>query len=292
MRELTGEVPAAASGHTLSSYIKERWHMADSLLRHLKWQPGAVLLNGHSARLRDVVQAGDCITVHLEEADGRPADPAAAPPTVLWEDEDLLVFNKPAGMAVYGTYYGGGVTVADTLAAYRGPEQIFHPVNRLDIGTSGAMVVAKSRFIHDRLRQMLHTEDFIRTYLAVTAGVPSPTTGVIDAPIGQAPDSFTRRVISPDGLPARTVYRTVAENEDSALLEVKLQTGRTHQIRVHLQWLGVPLVGDCLYGNPSPLIDRPALHARAIRLRHPLTEAVIDVEAPLPADMKYLISKL
>lgn len=277
MRQLTAK--ADCSGVTVRSLLKREFLLADSLLSHLKYCPGAVCVNDRPARLVDRVRAGDTVTVRL--ADDRPmrAVPAiAAPLDILWEDEDLLLVNKPADMAVHGASVTARPTLANALAAYWGEETPFHPVNRLDRGTSGVMAVAKSRYIHDRLRKMLHTEDFRRDYLAVTAGVPAPRRGTLATPVG--------------GKPSVTAYEVLAEDGALALVHVTPATGRTHQIRVHFAAAGTPLVGDARYGAPSPLLSRPALHSRSLTLRHPLTGAWVTATAPLPADMEKLILRV
>ena len=291
MRELTACVPAEEAGLSLRSFLKKQWGFPDSLLSHLKFMPGSVTVNGASAKLRDTLSGGASVTVRMEETAAHPVRPVAVPLSVLWEDEDLLILNKPAGMAVHGAEERGGCTVANALAAYWGSDRVFHPVNRLDKGTSGAMVVAKSRLLHDRLRLMLHTPDFERTYLAVSAGVPQPRCGRIDLPVGRAPCASVRRAVMPEGAAAVTEYRVLADDGCCALTEVRPLTGRTHQIRVHFSAIGCPLVGDWLYGNPSDSLERPALHAWKVKLTHPVTGEQIAVEAPLPEDMRLFAAR-
>ena len=176
------------------------------------------------------------------------------------------------------------------MVRYLGPGASFHPVNRLDRGTTGLMAVAKTGYMHDRLRRQLHGGGFQRTYLAVCAGRPDPPAGTVDLPIGRAPGSAVKRQICPGGQAARTRYRTLRCNGDLTLAALWPQTGRTHQIRVHMAAMGCPLAGDWLYGTEDrALIPRPALHACRLTLRHPATGALLDVTAPLPADMKRLL---
>ncbi|MBQ9347115.1 MAG: RluA family pseudouridine synthase, partial [Oscillibacter sp.] len=181
---------------------------------------------------------------------------------------------------------------------FRGTNFVFHPVNRLDRGTTGLMVVAKSGYIHDRLRRLLHTDAFRRTYRAVTVGVPVPESGTIDAPVGRDERSLVARMVRPDGKPAVTHFRTLASGTWTdgtvlSLVELYPEAGRTHQLRVHMAHMGCPLAGDWLYGREDPsLIGRPALHAYRLELVHPVTGERLKLEAPLPPDMARLTQEI
>ena len=166
-------------------------------------------------------------------------------------------------------------------------------MNRLDKGTTGLMVVAKSGYIHDRLRYALHTEKFYREYRAVCLGRPEPASGTIDAPIGRRPDSVVGRCVRSDGARAVTHYQVLGTENGLSLLRLRPETGRTHQLRVHMASVGCPLAGDWLYGREDPdLIPRPALHAFALELDHPVTGARLSLTAPIPADMARLVPGL
>ena len=186
----------------------------------------------------------------------------------------------------------GEPPLANGLAHYLGPGFSFHPVNRLDRGTTGLMVVAKNSWVHDRLRRQLHGGSFSRGYLAICVGAPDPPEGSVELPIGRAPDSAIRRQVDPAGRPARTEYRLKERRGPLSLVELTPRTGRTHQIRVHMAALGCPLAGDWLYGEEDrALIARPALHAWRLELEHPLTGRDLALTAPLPADMKKLLER-
>ena len=176
--------------------------------------------------------------------------------------------------------------------AHLGPSASLHPVNRLDRGTTGLMVVAKNGYIHDQLRRHLHSGSFFRSYLAVCIGSPKPSCGMISLPIGRAPGSAIRRQIDPAGQWARTDYRLLRFKNGLSLVAVTPHTGRTHQIRVHMAAIGCPLAGDWLYGTEDrALIPRPALHAVRLAFTHPLTGDNLSFTAPLPADMKLLLER-
>ena len=181
-------------------------------------------------------------------------------------------------------------TVAGALAYQRGADFIFHVVNRLDKGTTGLMAVAKSGYIHDRLRRTLHTDGFSREYRAVCVGCPEPPAGTIDAPIGRDETSAGRRMGRADGQRAVSHYEVLSSRNGLSLVKLLPETGRTHQLRVHMAHIGCPLAGDWLYGTEDPdLISRPALHAYALALTHPVTGTHLYFTAPTPADMEKLI---
>lgn len=292
-RTLTLTVSPEQAGRTVKSLLRRTFGISDGMLARLRQQPDGILCNGAPVRTIDRVQAGDEITVQV--GDTRPGGrfaPMDVPLRILFEDDDLLVLDKPAGMAVHGKTARGEATVANALAYHLGADAVFHPVNRLDRGTSGVMAVAKSGYIHDRLRQTLHTADFQRDYLAVAEGVVTPPDGVIDLPIARETPTGIRRVVRADGAAAVTDYHTRAAAHGRTLLRVVPRTGRTHQIRVHFAAISHPLVGDWLYGTPSPDIARPALHSHALTFTHPVTGARLHVAADVPADMKQLFEDL
>ena len=288
-RVLTVQTTAAHAGCTVRSVLRAQLHMADSLLSHLKFVPNAILCDGAPVRLRQTLRGGETLCVTLDETKhGVSVRSAATSLDIRYEDEDIIVLNKPAGIAVHGAPQCERATLADALAAYWGAERPFRPVSRLDRGTSGAMVVAKSRYVHDRLRTMLHTSDFRRTYLAVVVGEGLPARGEVTLPIARSASGGYKRTVDPNGQAAYTSFEALVAGGGCTLLRLTLQTGRTHQIRVHMGALGHPLVGDALYGTADARIARHALHSAGISLVHPVRGASIDVEAPLPQDMAQL----
>jgi 23S rRNA pseudouridine1911/1915/1917 synthase len=171
-------------------------------------------------------------------------------------------------------------------------ESGFHPVHRLDKGTTGLLVVAKHPHGQEKLKNQLHTGAFRRRYLAVCEGHPEPGYATIDAPIGMVDGSLMQREIRPDGQASRTHYRVLSTHGPRALVELELETGRTHQIRVHMAHIGHPLTGDFLYGTEDKsLISRPALHSWQVEIAHPITGKILHLSAPLPEDMQTLLTK-
>ena len=201
--------------------------------------------------------------------------------------------NKPAGMTAHASnFLPDTPTVAGALAWSRGTDFVFHSVNRLDKGTTGLMVVAKSGYVHDLLRRALHTDRFRREYLAVCVGRPEPERGSIDAPIGRDERSTIARMVRPDGAPAVSHYQVLSTVNGLSLVHLVPETGRTHQLRLHMASIGHPLAGDWLYGTEdTALIPRPALHACALRLVHPVTGELLSLTAPLPEDMARLVGE-
>lgn len=281
-RTLVHTVTADEAGRRVRGILQGPLGLSAGLVTRLKHREGAVRLNGAPVRTVDPVAAGDELTVDVGDTAVGRFQPMAVPLRVLWEDADLLIVDKPAGMATHGRVRRGEATVGNAVAAYLGTAAPFHPVNRLDRGTSGVLCAAKTGYAHNRLRLTLHTENFRRTYLALAVGTVIPAAGVIDLPIGRTAEK--KFGVRPDGAPSVTRYETLASADGLTLLRVLPETGRTHQIRVHFAALGYPLLGDRLYGRPSEELGRPALHSAALTLTHPVTGVRVAVSAPLPAD--------
>ena len=292
LETITRIIQPQEDGATVRHILKAGLHFSTHAVARLTRAENGILLNGCHARTVDIVHTGDVLTV--ETGDHRPPKvlptPGNWPLPVVWEDGHLLVVNKPAGMTAHASnFLPDTPTVAGALAYTRGRDFIFHSVNRLDKGTTGLMVVAKSGYVHDLLRRQLHTERFYREYRGICLGCPAPPEGTIDAPIGRDPDSAIRRMIRPDGAPAVSHYQVLSSRDGLSLVKLVPQTGRTHQLRLHMASIGHPLAGDWLYGTEdTALIPRPALHACALRLVHPVTGEVLNLTAPLPEDMARL----
>lgn len=287
-------VTAEQNGRDVRSLLRRELGISAGLAGRLKRTETGLTLNGARVFTSAVVHTGDRLRVDLEAAE-RPTDiePVPMELDIPYEDGHLLVVNKSAPLAVIPSSLAPGEpALANGLAHYLGPGFSFHPVNRLDRGTTGLMVVAKNSWVHDRLRRQLHGGSFSRGYLAICVGAPDPPEGSVELPIGRAPGSAIRRRVDPAGRPARTEYRLKERRGPLSLVELTPRTGRTHQIRVHMAALGCPLAGDWLYGEEDrALIARPALHAWRLELEHPFTGRVLALTAPPPADMKKLLER-
>ena len=280
-------------GCTVRDLLTARLGISSSLRKALVRRKG-VLLNGECVFLSAVPAVGDVLAVDVTDPDAPSSIvPVDFPLSVLWEDAHLLAVDKPAGITVHGAALTEeSVTVVGAAAHYLGNTAI-HVVNRLDRGTSGVMLLAKSGYMHARYMELLHTADLSREYRAVCEGVPSPACGVIDAPIGRDETSLLRRCVTEDGQPAVTEYEVQETQNGRSLVQLLPRTGRTHQLRVHMAHIGHPLTGDWLYGTEdNTLITRPALHSHKLCFTHPLTGEVVEVIAPLPEDMLRLLEEM
>ncbi len=292
MARLTLTVSSEQSGRTVLSLLLRELGLSTGCVNRLKRVEAGLTCNGLRVFTNAVLQAGDILSVDLNAGE----TPTQIPPVpmdldIVFEDEHLLVVNKSAPLAVIpSSLVPTEPTLAAGLMAYLGPSAAIHPVNRLDRGTTGLMVVAKSGYIHDQLRRRLHSGDFFRSYLAICVGAPEPPQGTIALPIGRAPGSAIRRQIDSAGQSARTDYRLLRVRSGLSLVALMPWTGRTHQIRVHMAAIGCPLAGDWLYGTEDRgLISRPALHAVRLAFTHPVTGEHLSFTAPLPGDMKLLL---
>ena len=287
-RTLEYTVPPEGEGKRVRAVLQGALGLSAGLVTRLKHRPGSVRINGAGARTIDLLHAGDRLSVDVGDAKESAFVPAGPRLDVAWEDEDIIIINKPAGMATHGRSDRREPTVGAMVAAYLGTNAPFHPVNRLDRGTTGLMCAAKTGYMHERLRRILHTDAFRREYLAICTGVPPEAEGEIDAPIARYNEE-KRFCVREDGAPSLTRYKVLLTWEGRSLLRVRPETGRTHQIRVHMASIGCPLLGDRLYGRLSRELDRPALHSAALTLIHPLTGETVSVRAPLPEDMRALL---
>ena len=294
MRTLTYTVPPEEDGRMVKGILRGDLHLSYTLLKSLKWRENAILLNGQSVHVNAIVHTGDVVSVALSERAPREDlyCEHTARPNIVYEDDDLLVLNKPAGVAMHPKADDASApSLAAMLTGYLGEGSVPHFVSRLDKGTSGLLIAAKSGYVHDRLRRALHSDDLRREYRAVAVGRVTPDHGIIDAPIGRAESSIIRRCVRADGLPSLTEYETLQTSERFTLLRMRPQTGRTHQLRVHMAYLGYPLAGDWLYGTEDKnLIARPALHSYELWFTQPITGQELHFTAPIPQDMQRLLA--
>lgn len=286
MREWKLVILSELSGLTVEKALRRGLGLSVTRIKRAKFRPDGILLDGQRVNTVTRVQTGQTLVLRLPEQESSDIAPAAGEVDILYEDPWLLALNKPGGIPTHpcsGHYHD---TLANRLIRYereRGCERVFRAVNRLDIGTSGILLVAKSGESQEKLQALLHTEQFVRTYLALTETCPEPLCGQIDRPIG--PDEARRAYcITPTGKRAVTDYQVLRQVGQFWLLRLRLHTGRTHQIRVHMASIGCPLVGDVLYGGRAALL-RPALHSHQVKLLHPFTGERLELEAPVPEDM-------
>ena len=294
MRRLTLTVTPEQAGKDVNTLLRKELHLSGSSVRRAKTLPDGILLDGQPVFTNARAGKGQTLSVFVGDTVlSEQIEPVSGPLDILYEDEDLLIINKDGRTPVHPSQGHHGDTLANFLMAYYdriGLRAAFHPVNRLDRGTSGLMAVAKHPHAHELLQQQLQDGRLTRTYLAVCEGVPMPRKGVVDAPVGREPGSVLRRMVTPEGAAARTHYEVLDAHRGRSLVRLRLETGRTHQIRVHMTHLGCPLVGDFLYGTETPeLPDRFALHSASIRLFQPITGEELALECPAPPELLNLL---
>lgn len=298
MRILTYEVTAADEGRAVRVIVPRRFSLGQHAFRRLKML-SAIHVGGAPVRADYVLRAGEVIEVHLpDDIEFQVSTPAEALPSdmppshIRYLDEDLLIVSKGAPLPTLPAVHIVTPTLREQLIAMLGADEktfVFHPVNRLDKGTSGLMCIARHAHAQRLLTQHLHTGSFIREYLAVTEGIPAQKEGVIDAPIVRL-GTGAQRAVREDGQRAVTHYRVERVNGGRALIRLRLETGRTHQIRVHLSYIGCPIAGDYLYGTELASIPgRFALHSASIRLTQPITGAELSLDEPLPGELEALL---
>lgn len=298
MRMLTYTVTEADAGRAVRSVVPRRFCLGQHAFRRLKILE-AIRIGGMPVRADYVLRAGEVIELYLpsdraSEGGALPAaDAPSLPPSFLrYQDEDLLIVSKGAPLPTLPARHIDSDTLREQVMRmlHADPETfVYHPVNRLDKGTSGLLCIARHAHAQRLLTAQLHTGQFIREYLAVTEGVPDSPAGTIDAPIARL-YTGARRAVREDGQRAVTHYRVEQAAGSRALLRLRLETGRTHQIRVHLSHIGCPIAGDYLYGTAlSALPGRFALHSASIRLIQPITEKSIAIDEPLPEELSSLL---
>jgi 23S rRNA pseudouridine1911/1915/1917 synthase len=259
---------------------------------------GFVAVAGLRAKAALRLEAGQAVRVDVPPATEGAAQAEPIALDVLYEDSDLLAVNKPPGMTVHPSPGHPRATLVNAILAHchdlSGVGGVLRPgiVHRLDRDTSGVILVAKNDAAHHALARQLKARTVEKTYVALVEGTPRPSEGVIDAPIARDPRNRQRMAVVEGGRESVTAYRVVERFPGYALLEARPKTGRTHQIRVHLAAIGHPIIGDRLYGKPSPLVGRQFLHAKCIAFEHPRTGERMELEAPLPEDLSAALDVL
>lgn len=301
MRMLTCIVDAPYEGKSVEFVLRTKLFVSRRGVRHARNVPGGVLLDGSPVRTDTLVAQGQelaiCISDEHVATKVSEVVPEPGPLDVVFEDADLIVVNKPAGLVMHPSRGHHGGTVINRLVHYlqvTGRVCNPHPVSRLDQGTTGLVIFTTSGYAQDRMQDQLHSPSFERAYLALCRGSFDSSFGLVDAPIGRVEDLPSSFDVVPDGKEALTHYRVVGSFELAgvgtvSLVRLVLETGRTHQIRVHMKHLGHPLLGDAAYGEASEFIGRPALHSWSVAADHPISRERFSVVAPLPADMSALI---
>lgn len=279
-------------GKSIKNFLKEQ-EISKAALTDIKFKGGKILVNNTEVTVRYVLKKNDLLKIVFPKeipSDGVKGE--KIPLHILYEDSFILVVNKKAGMSTIPSREHPYGSLANALVGYYEELNIMatsHIVTRLDRDTSGIVLVAKHRHVHHLLTKQQKSGSIKRMYEAFAEGNLTCDHGTIEAPIGRKTDSIIEREVRTDGQPARTHYKVMDRHELFTRLELQLDTGRTHQIRVHLSYLGHPLVGDDLYGGTLSLLKRQALHCKSIKFTHPFNKKILTFNAKLPIDMKNLL---
>lgn len=278
------------SGKSIYQFLKQK-AVSTSLIRSLK-KDGLIHINKVPVYMDQTLLTGDKIQLLLPLESSESLVPERIDFEVLYEDEDLLIINKPAGVAVHPTFNHPSGTLANGVMHYwqtKGLMHRFRAINRLDKDTTGIILIALNLYAYNRLSAQQESGSLIKQYAACVHGFVVNDTGTINLPIGRKEGSIIEREVRADGQHALTHYRVLKRYNDMTLLEIQLLTGRTHQIRVHFSFLGHPLLGDDLYGGSRAKILRQALHASSLTFSHPRTEQTIEITAAYPIDILQLL---
>ncbi|GAA0256461.1 RluA family pseudouridine synthase [Faecalicatena contorta] len=289
-RMLNYTIQKDEDGLRVEQFLRRRGYSRQNLVE-LKKMPRSILVNGGPRRLNEILTDMDTLTVHIQEhISSLQIPPVRLPLDIIYEDEDIIVINKPAGMPVHPSINNYTNTLANGLAWYyqeQGKPFIFRCTNRLDRDTSGLTIIAKHMLSSNILSRMTVRHEIRREYLAIVRGSVQPAEGTISAPLSRKPGSVIERTVDFDhGERAVTHYQVVEETNGHSLVSLLLETGRTHQIRIHMKYLGFPLIGDYLYNPDMEYMQRQALHSCRLALNHPITGEKLEFRAPLPEDMQ------
>ena len=293
MRTLRYQIAPEHEGMNVERYLKQQHGYSSRTIVKLKHYEQGMRLNGAHTRTIDLLHAGDVLEITFLDSEEHGVEHfirSNRQVEIAYEDDDLLVFNKPADMPCHQSCGHAADTLANVFAAHcdqLGMDLMYRPLNRLDRDTSGAVLIAKNRFAAASV-----TNNFHKTYQAILDGVPPQSEGRVDAPIRREFPEEMRRIVSPDGQRAITNYRVLAVQNGYSLVDFVLETGRTHQIRVHMAHLGCPVLGDSMYGRKSEMIARQALHCRYIAFTQPVSRQPVGVSCTMPEDMQEVCTKL
>lgn len=278
-----------SAGLRVEQFLRQKRYSGQNL-SEIKRMPKSILVNGVHYYMRQELSKGDHLQVRIcETQNSEKIPPTKLALDIIYEDEDLLVLNKPAGMPIHPSLNNYTNSMANALAYYfqsQGKPFIFRCCNRLDRDTSGLTIVSKHLVSGSILSDMTKYREVHREYLAIARGSVTPSEGTIQAPLGRKEGTIIERTVDWEhGEDAVTHYKVVKEANGHSLVSLRLETGRTHQIRIHMKYLGYPLIGDYLYNPDMEYMTRQALHSHHMEFTHPVTGEHMSFTAPLPEDM-------
>ena len=284
-----------SAGLRVEQFLRRKRYSGQNL-SEIKRMPKSILVNGVHYYMRQELSTGDHLQVRICETQNSEKIPSTKLPLdIIYEDEDLLVLNKPAGMPIHPSLNNYTNSMANALAYYfqsQGKPFIFRCCNRLDRDTSGLTIVSKHLVSGSILSDMTKYREVHREYLAIARGSVTPSEGTIQAPLGRKEGTIIERTVDWEhGEDAVTHYKVVKEANGHSLVSLRLETGRTHQIRIHMKYLGYPLIGDYLYNPDMEYMTRQALHSHHMEFTHPITGEHMSFTAPLPEDMAQVMQE-
>lgn len=296
-RILTYYIEETHSGLSVDSFLRSHGFSRQNI-SDLKKMNRSIILNDDWVHINKTLNAGDCLVIHIQENEcSKNIPPVYFPLDIIFEDEDIIIINKPANMPVHPSMDNYTNSLGNALAFYYNNQNkpfIFRCTNRLDKNTSGLTVVAKNMLSASIMSAAIRDHNITREYVAIVSGHPDSLSGTINAPIARKDASIIEREVNfENGDSAITHYSVLKSFDDYCLVRLVLETGRTHQIRVHMKYIGCPLIGDCIYNIEetrfSDKIKRQALHCQRLSFKHPITGEDLVFEAPLPDDMLSLL---
>ena len=275
---------------SIRQILKEYFYMSERYILKLK-KNDCIFLNSEASRIYTEISAGDKLEIieDLEEDNSNIVPASNIKLNIVYEDEYLLILNKQAGIPVHPSMAHFDNSLSNGVRFYFdniGLKKKIRPVNRLDKDTSGLVIFAKNEYIQECLVKQMKLGIFKKKYIAILEGILEKKSGTINSPIARKEGSIIERCISENGDASISHYKVIKESDNLSVVEFTLETGRTHQIRVHSSHIGHPILGDTLYGRPSNLISRQALHSYYISFNHPITRKEVKFEIPLPEDME------
>lgn len=279
----------------INYFLKETAKCSSRFIRKAA-REGRIKVNGSNVRLSYMLKNNDVVELQINRKEEQDIIPEKMDLDIIYEDDDILVVNKSKGMVVHPTKRHLNGTLSNGVLYYfkeKKEDSIVRLVNRLDMDTSGLVLIAKNAYSHMALSRDMSKDDFVKKYLAIVHGNLKEDTGVIDKPIYRVGEGTLKRVIDERGQRSITKFKVIERYKNANLVELTLETGRTHQIRVHLKSIGHPIYGDSLYGQEeNEYIDRQALHAYKLQIPHPKDGKALKLQSDLPEDMANLIKKL
>lgn len=294
MNYIKKEINEKFKGIKLSKYLKEEMDISSRFARRASIDR-RIYVNGKARKLNYRIKENDSLTIDLVEKETQNIDPWDREIDVIYEDDSILVVNKEAQMIVHPTRNNKDHTLSNAIINYyrkKDEKTIVRLVSRLDMDTSGTVLLAKNQYVHSFFAKELEKNTIKRKYIALVEGEFPKDIKIIDFPIYRDPIEKYKRVINDLGQESKTEVFSVSYINGYSLIKLGLITGRTHQIRVHLSHLGFPIIGDDLYGGNTDLIQRQVLHARYLKINHPMEDRKMILKADFPEDIIFLFTKL